>query len=173
VLGGLQQEQPLQVPQPFGVFGGDVAGLGPVLRGVQLPDVIVQRRELLLLTPGGRVAGYGGPALVVDAAVDKDLEVLRLVLLGGGGIVEGVQHAHPLERRLLDPVHEGRVLQMGSLQDGGGDVDDVRELGAQLALCPDPGRPVDDQPVPGAAPVEATCLVHWYGVSIACAQPTA
>ena len=64
------------------VFGGEVVRLRPVVRRIQLPHVIVKRRQLLPTSPRGAVARYGGPALVVDAAVDKHLEVLGLVPFG-------------------------------------------------------------------------------------------
>ena len=82
-LRGLDQEEPLQVVQPVGVLGGHVAGLGPVVGGVELPDVVVERGQLLAGLPRGGVAGHRGPALVVDAAVDEHLEVLGLVTFGG------------------------------------------------------------------------------------------
>ena len=57
VLAGLDQEQPLQVAQPVGMLGGHVVGLGPVVGGVQLPDVVVERRQLLAATPTGWSGG--------------------------------------------------------------------------------------------------------------------
>ena len=78
VLAGLDEEQALQLAELVGLLGGEVVGLGPVVGAVQLPHVVVERRQLLA-DPRGAVAGAGRPALVVDAAVDERLEVLRLV----------------------------------------------------------------------------------------------
>ena len=49
----------------------------------------------------------GDPAIVVDGAVAKHLEVLRLALRWGVGVslVEGVRHAHAFDWFLGDAVH--------------------------------------------------------------------
>ena len=77
VLGRLEQEQPLQLVQLLGLLGGEVVGLGPVVRAVELPDVVVEGRQLARRSPRACCAGDRGPALVVDAAVAEHLEVLR------------------------------------------------------------------------------------------------
>ena len=143
----------------LGLLGGQVAGLGPVAGAVQLPDVVVEGRQLRAQQlPGRAVLGDRGPAAVVDAAVAGDLEVLRLVPFGRGRVVEGVAHAHALDGGLGDPVHGGGLGQAGGLQDGRRDVDDVGELLADLASGGDPGGPVHDGAVAGAAPVRGHLL---------------
>ncbi len=104
--------------------------------------------------------GHGGPALVIDAAVAEHLEVLGLTPLRRLGVVERVQHARALDRRLLHAVHDGRLRQSRRLENGRRDVDDVVELGA---VSPFPLIPLGQCTiVPLRVPpkCEATCLVH-------------
>ena len=109
---------------------------------VELPDVVVERGHLLAdEQPRRLVPGHRGPALVVDRAVAEHLEVLRLVALGRGGVVERVAHARALDRRLLDAVHERRLRQPGRLEHGRRHVDHVRELRPHLAARRDPVGP--------------------------------
>ena len=110
---------------------------------------------------------------MVDAAVAEHLEVLRPVSVGLGGAVERIRHAHALDRSLLDPVDDRRVWQTRGLEHRGRDVDHVVELGPHLAARVEPVRPVHDRAVARPPQWEATCFVHWYGVSIAWAHPTA
>ena len=99
-----------------------------------------------------------GPALVVKAAVAHDLEVLHVVLLGGFGVVERVEHAGPLDRVLLNAVHRTRLRQTGRLEDRRGHVNHVGKLRANLALGFDALGPVDDGAVARAAPVGGDLL---------------
>ena len=156
----LDQEQPLQLAQLLGILGGDVVGLGPVVRCVELPDVVVDRRQLGADHPRDAVTGRRGPALVVDAAVDEHLEVLGLAVLGRLGVGEARQHALAVQRHLLDAVDEGRVRQAGGVEDGRGDVDHVAELAADLALGLDPGGQWTIVPLRVPPQWEPTCLVH-------------
>ncbi len=155
---------------------GEVVRLRPVGVGVvELPDVVVEGRHdgVDAGLPRRAVLGHRGPALVVDAAVAEHLEVLRLVALGGVGVVEAVGHADALDRLLLHPVDHHRRRQPGHLEHRRGDVDDVVELRAHLALAVMPPGQWTIVPLRVPPQCDATCLVHWYGVSIACAQPTA
>ena len=61
----------------------------------------------------------------------------------------------------------------GRFQNRSGDVDDVVELGAQLALGLDALGPVDDHGVAGAAEVRGDLLGPVNGVLPATAQPAA
>ena len=56
---------------------------------------------------------------------------------------------------------------------GGRDVDHVVELRPHLAPRAEPVGQCTIVPLRVPPQCEATCFVHWYGVSIACAQPTA
>ena len=53
------------------------------------------------------------------------------------------------------------------------DVDDVVELVRTSPRASKPFGQCTIVPLRVPPKCEATCLVHWYGVSIACAQPTA
>ena len=62
-LRGLLQEELLQLAQLVGHLRGQVVRLGPVVRAVQLPDVVVEGRQLGHRDPGRGVLRHGGPAL--------------------------------------------------------------------------------------------------------------
>ena len=174
VASRLLEEEPLELGEPLGLLGRQVAGLAPVgRRVVQLPDVVLERRQLRRGHPRRRVLRDGRPAAVVDAAVADHLEVLRLVLLGRGRVVERVGHAHALHGALGDAVHVGGLRDAGRREHRRRDVDDVAELGAHLAARPIPVGQWTIVPLRVPPQWDATCLVHWYGVPVACAQPTA
>jgi hypothetical protein len=128
------------------VLGGKVAGVAEVGgHVVELPDVPVERHG------AGRgsqavlaVACARPPAVVVDGAGADELEVLRRVPVLGVRVVEGVDHAHPIHRLLIDAVDARRRWDAGALQDGRGDVDVVMELAADTAVVLDARRPGDD-----------------------------
>ena len=67
----------------LGMLGGEVVGLAVVGAAVvELPDVVVERREVAAdHHPRRAVLGDRAPALVVDAAVAEHLEVLQVVAL--------------------------------------------------------------------------------------------
>ena len=110
VLDGLDQPEPLQRREAVGVLRRQVMRLRPVVRSVvQLPDVVVEGRQLLGRQPGRAVPRDGTPPLVVDAAVPGHLEVLQVVALGRGGLIEAVEHARALDRRLRHAVHHRRA----------------------------------------------------------------
>ena len=90
VLGGLDEEEPLQLAELVGLLRGQVVRLRPVVGSVQLPDVVVVGRQRCAHDPRDAVPRHRRPALVVDAAVDEHLEVLRLASLGRVGIIERV-----------------------------------------------------------------------------------
>ena len=165
VLLGLDQEERLQLGEPLGVQVRHVACLGPVGGGVvELPDVVVEVGELDLPDgPRRAVLGHRRPALVVDPAVAVHLEVLRGVALRRVGLVEAVAERRALDRVLRDAVDRGGVGQSGCLEHGGGDVDDVVPLVAQLAPGGDAGGPVHDQAVARAAVVGGDLLGPLVG----------
>ncbi len=152
VARGLNQEQPLQLVQLAGHLAGEVACLGRIFRSVvELPFVVVEGdADVAHRLPRRSVFGHRRPSFVVDAAVAEDLEILRLMPLGRLGIVEAVSHARAVHRLLTDAVHAGWLGDAGGLQHRGGDVDDVVELIADLALRLDSLRPAHDHPVAGA-----------------------
>ena len=84
---------------------------------------------------GHRRNGVGHPAVVVDRAIAKDLEILggarrRSV---GVGLVPGIDHADPVPRALGDAVHHRRLGDADRIEDRRYDVDDVMELVADAA----------------------------------------
>jgi hypothetical protein len=91
--------------------------------------------------------------LVVDAAVAEHLEILGVAAIGLVYAVEGVAHARPFDRLLIDTVDDGRLRQAGGLEHGGGDVNDVVELRSHLATRREPTWPMHDRAVARAAPV--------------------
>ena len=52
VLGGLDEEQPLEVGEAVRLVGREIVRLRPVIRAVELPDVVVVRRQLAVITHG-------------------------------------------------------------------------------------------------------------------------
>jgi hypothetical protein len=98
---------------------------------------------------------------MVDAAVAEDLEVLGLAPVGGVGVGEAVGHADAFHGLLGDAVDLGGLGRPGRLQDGRGDVDDVIELVALLALGRMPRGQWTMAPLRVPPQWEATCLVHW------------
>ena len=103
VLHRLDEPQPLELGQPLGLLGGEVARLAEVAGGavVELPDVVVEGPHVRVDDqPRRLVLGDRAPALVVDAAVAEHLEVLEVVALRRVGVVEGVEHARALDRGL-------------------------------------------------------------------------
>ena len=117
VLGRLGIEQQLEVVQLVGILVRKVDGLAEVLRDViQLPLVAVDHidpLELGLVLPGPAVrrGGAGHPAVVIDGAVAKNLEILRVARGGRLGVVEGVGHAHALDGFLRHPVDAWRAAR--------------------------------------------------------------
>ena len=87
--------------------------------------------------------------------------------VGGAGVVERVGHRDALERPLLDAVDDQRRGEAGGLEHRRRHVDHVVELEriSPLALMPAGQWTIVPFRVPPQC--EATCFVHWYGVSIA------
>ncbi len=151
VLGRFLQEELLQFLELFGVLRGQIVRRTEVLFDVvQFPFVFQQGMPRLAL-PGGAVNGMGQPAVVVDAAVAEDLEVLRLVPVFRFGVVKRVDHAHAFDGRLRRAVDGLGLGQAGRFEDGRRDVDDVVPLRPHLTLGLDSLGPVDDQRIAAAA----------------------
>ncbi|WP_157417491.1 hypothetical protein [Nocardioides sp. Iso805N] len=98
VLRSLDQPEPLEFVKALRLLGGQVTSLGPVrTAAVELPDVVVERRQLNGAgLPGSAVLGHRGPAVVVDPSIADHLEVLGGVLLGRVGVMEAVGHRDAL-----------------------------------------------------------------------------
>ena len=158
VGGRLLHEESLQLLELGRIRRGHVVDQAEVAaRVVQLPNVFLEPAAGLLL-PRRAVNRAGEPAVGVDRAIAHDLEVLGLVGAGGVRIVERVDHAHALDRRLDDTVDALGLGQARRLEHGGSDVDDVVPLRSNLVGGLDALRPRDDHAVPGAAVVRGNLL---------------
>ena len=118
----LDQEELLHAAQLVRHLGGEVVVLRIVLGDVvKLPFVAVdhvgQMAHAHQPRPLGRRGG-SNPAVVVDGAVAKHLEVLRRARGRGVGVrlVEGVRHAHAFNRPLRDAVDHRRCHECRSLR---------------------------------------------------------
>ena len=109
----------------------------------------------------------GVPAIVVNAAVRKHLEVLR-VALGrciGVRLVERVRHAHALDGLLRDPVDRLGRAKASRFQNRRHDIDHMVELRADTAGIIDVTWPEIAMPCRVPPKCEATCFTHLKGVS--------
>src|SRR5208283_1234269 len=101
--------------------------------------------------PGRPVDRVSQPALVVDAAVAEDLEILCLAPILRLGIRKRIQQAYAFDGSLRRAVHRFGLGQAGRFENGRRDVYDVVPLRPQLALGFDLVRPVNDHAVARAA----------------------
>ena len=101
--------------------------------------------------PGPRA--HRAPAVVIDRAVAHHLEVLREVLARRLSVVESMDEADTLDRRLGDAADRQRRLNAERLQHRRHHVDRVRILRADFTLGLDPPGPADDERVADAAAV--------------------
>ena len=113
------------------------------------------------------------PALVIDAAVAEHLEVLRLV--PPAALASANEYAHAQAFVAATAAHRARTSARGArgVEDRRRDVDDVMELVRISPFAAKPAGQCTIVPLRVPPQWEATCFVHWYGVYIACAQPTA
>src|SRR5882724_2748854 len=100
----------------------------------------------------------GDPAIVIDAAITKHLEILSGVRLLSLRIVEGINHRGPIKRPLRCPVHALGEGQAGGLQYSRGNIVDMSELGADFSLGFDPRWPIYNYPVRSTAVVRCDLL---------------
>ena len=159
VLGRLDQEQPLELVQLVGLLGGEVVGLGPVVRVVELPDVVVEGRQLGVGYPRRAVAGDRGPALVVDAAVARTSR-------STASRAARPPRRRRRSRRMLTPSSGFCCTPLTNV--GSGSPAASSTVGATSMtwwnwwrispLRLDAVRPVDDRAVAGAAPVRGDLL---------------
>ena len=77
----------MELGKLFGIVCGKVVSLCPVVRRVELPNVVGDIGSLTE-NPGDAVAGHRGPALVVYAPVYEHLEILCLALVVGTWVIE-------------------------------------------------------------------------------------
>src|SRR5687767_485408 len=90
---------------------------------------------------------------MVERAVTKHLEILRLVQRGRLWIIERRLQAKALDRRLRDATYLRRRLDAERVQHGRNHVDGVAVLRADFASRPDALGPAHDKRIRGTAPV--------------------
>ena len=157
----LRVEEILELDELVRVLGREVDGLTEVVGDpVELPSLVaVAKWQSLAADPWHpTVEAAGNPAVVIDRPIAEDLEVLDDVRAQSIGVAEAVAHGDALDRLLLDAVDVGRLSDPGRLVDSRHKVDDVVELGAQLAARSQVRRPRDREAVTGAAEVRCDLL---------------
>ena len=126
----------LQLGELLRVLGRQVVRQTEVfLRVEELPLVFLKRRKRFG-SPGRLVDDAREPAVVVDGAIAKHLEVLGGVAVWRVRVVGRVEHAHAVHRELLHAVDALGLGKRGGLEDRGSHVVHVMPLGANLALRP-------------------------------------
>src|SRR5262249_53339193 len=108
--------------------------------------------------PRDEAAARRHPAVVVDAAVDEHLEVLRPPRLRSVLVRERLEEARAFDRLLFDAVEHRRRGDADRLLARGHDVDDTRDVRAPPAFVFDLRGPGDDHGVRGAAEVAGYLL---------------
>src|SRR5512132_1034365 len=99
------------------------------------------------------MACAGHPAIVIDAAITKHLEILSGVCLLGLRIIEGMNHRGSIKRPLHCPVHALGERQAGGLQYSRRNIRDMSKLGADFSLGFNPRRPMYNYAVRSSAVV--------------------
>src|ERR1700757_2038897 len=89
------------------------------------------------------MAGTCDPAIMIDAAVSKHLEVLSCVRLLGLWIVEGINHRCSIETSLRCPVDALGKWQPRGFQYSRRNIRDMSELRTNLSLGVDARRPMN------------------------------
>src|SRR5438128_8300811 len=102
--------------------------------------------------------GACDPAIMVNRAVTKHLEVLGSMTVLGFWIIEGINHRRPIERKLLSPVHHLRKRQTHCFQHGWGNIYHVTKLRPDLPFGFDSVGPMHDHSVAGATPMGSNLL---------------
>src|SRR5439155_16288686 len=98
------------------------------------------------------------PAIMVNGAVTKHLEVLGCMTVFSLGIIEGINHRRPVERKLFGAIHHFRKRQTDCFEHSRCNIYDVTKLRPDLALGLDSFGPVHYQSVAGAAPMRSNLL---------------
>src|SRR5947199_10005978 len=104
------------------------------------------------------MSGACDPAIMVNGAVTKHLEVLGCMTVFSFGIIEGINHRRPIERKLLGAIHHLWKRQANCFQHGRCNIYHVTKLRPDLALGFDSFGPMHYQSVAGASPVRSNLL---------------
>ena len=104
--------------------------------------------------PGlARSACRGEPAVLIDSPAGHDVKELGVLSSFCLCVVEGVDHAHAVERVLAETVDDLRCGNFEDLVDGRNDVVDVMELGTRCFVGLDSFGPGDGHRIAGSAEV--------------------
>src|SRR6266478_185370 len=117
---------------------------------VEFPSVLGERRKRHH-QPGNGMARARHPAIMIDAAIAKHLEILSRVCLLGFRIIEGINHRCPIKGPLRRPVDALGEWQTRGFQHSRRNISDVSKLGANFSLGFYARGPMDHDSVSSAA----------------------
>src|SRR5207245_3555471 len=124
---------------------------------VKFPSVLGERRKRHH-QPWNGMTRACHPAIVINSAVSKHLEILSRVCLLGFGIVEGINHRRSVERSLRRSVDALGKRQADCLQYSRRNVSNMSELRADFSLGFNSRRPMDNDSVRSAAVMRSDLL---------------
>ena len=164
VAGRLDEEQLLKFVKLLRHFHSQVLRLRPVGVCVQLPNIILKRREFLgWRGPRRAMLRDGSPTIVVNPAITDDLKILGRMTLLGPWVIKRIPHADAFDRVLLNPVDEPGFRQISSIEHGRRDVNDVTKLRPDLTLGRNALGPMHHGSVTGTAPMRCHLLCPLIG----------
>src|SRR5207249_2110062 len=94
---------------------------------IELP-YIVFKRWIFCHQPGDGMPCARDPAIMVNGAVTKHLEVLGRMTVPGFGIIKGINHRGPIEWKLLGAIDHLWKRQADCLQHSRCDIYDMAKL---------------------------------------------
>src|SRR5438105_15709859 len=158
ILDRLLREEVLKLFQLSGILRGEIVGLAEVLGYmVEFPSVLGERRKRHH-QPGNGMARARHPAIVIDAAITKHLEILSGMCFLRFGIIKGINHRGPIKGSLCRPVDALGEWQTRGFQYSRRNIDHVSELRANFSLGFNSRRPMDHDSVSSAAVMRSDLL---------------
>src|SRR6267378_169786 len=158
ILDCLLREEVLKLSQLCGILRGQIVGLAEVLGYmVKFPSILGERRKRHH-QPGNGMSRAGNPAIVINAAVSKHLEILSRMRLLGLGIVKGINHRCPIKRSLLCAVNALGKQQTDCLQYSRCNIRDMSELRANFSLGFNARWPMDRDSIRSATVMRSDLL---------------
>src|SRR5437870_5424997 len=98
------------------------------------------------------------PAIMVNGAVTKHLEVLGCMPVFGFCIVKSINHRRPIARKLLSAIHHLRERQTDCFQHSRCDIYYMTKLRPDLSFGFDTFGPMHHHSVAGASPMRSNLL---------------
>src|SRR6266481_6451279 len=133
ILDCLLREEVLKLFQLCGILRSEIMGLAEILGHViKFPGVFRERRKRHH-QPRYGMARASDPAIVIDAAVSKHLEILSSMCLLCLRIVERVKHRCSVERPLNRSVDSLGERQTRGFEYSGRDIGNMGELRSNFA----------------------------------------